>query len=82
MLSIQNQKTLGRKKYRCDAKDVKSKTKTAIPVKFARAEDQQRETVHKALQAKDAKILTITSTTTSTICLRQHQQQCTKHVPT
>jgi len=29
MLAIQNQKTLWRKKYQCDAKDVKTKTKTA-----------------------------------------------------
>jgi len=36
MLAIQNQKTLWRKKQPCDAKDVKSKTKTANPVKFAK----------------------------------------------
>jgi len=32
MLAIQKQKTLWRKKQQCDAKDVKSKTKTANPV--------------------------------------------------
>ena len=36
MLPIQNQKTLWRKKQQCDAKDVKSKTKTPNPVKFAK----------------------------------------------
>ena len=46
------------------------------------SQDQQQETVHRALQAKDAKILTTTSATTRTICLRQYQQQCTKHVST
>jgi len=38
MLAIQNQKTLTQEQ--CDAKDVKSKTKTANPVKFANSESR------------------------------------------
>jgi len=41
------------------------------------SQDQQHEAVHRTLQAKDAKIFT-----NSTACVRQHQQQCTKHVST
>jgi len=103
MLAIPNQRTLWRKKWQCDAKDVKSKTKTANPVKFANSEsrtnryaegakkklhkiiiyvnkqDQQQKTIHRALQTKVAKILlNIFKFTISTICLRQHQQQCTQ----
>ena len=40
MLAIQNRKTLWRKKYQCDAKDVKSKTKTANPVKIAESKSR------------------------------------------
>jgi len=42
MLAIQNQKTLWRKKWQCDAKDVKCKTKTTNPVKFANSESKTR----------------------------------------
>ena len=51
-------------------------------VSYETSQDQHQETVHRALQAKVKKFLTITSTTISTKCLRQHQQQCTKHVST
>jgi len=50
MLPIQNQKTLRRKKLQCDAKDVKSKTKTANPDKFAKSKSRTNS------YAKGAKI--------------------------
>jgi len=48
MLAIQNQKTLWGKKKQCDAKDVKSKTKTANPVKFANSESRTNRYAERA----------------------------------
>ena len=40
MPAIQTQKTLWRKKWQCDVEDVKSKTKTANPVKIAESKSR------------------------------------------
>jgi len=40
MSGIQNQKALWRKKWHCDAKDVKSKNKSASHVKIAKSKSR------------------------------------------